>query len=61
MPNIKGWRTIAFNAVMLIAVLVGLNWSPETVDKYIEAGAIVWGAGNAVLRAVTNTSIFKKE
>ena len=57
----KGYRTIAFNVLMLIAAVTGAAWTPELINEWIEAIAVIWAAGNAVLRAVTNTPMFKKE
>jgi len=57
----KGYRTIIFNAVMLIGSLSGATFSPDMVNEWIEAFALVWTAGNIILRAVTSSPIFKKE
>lgn len=58
---LKGWRTILFNLIMMVAVAVGVNWSPDQVTAYIDAIALIWGGGNAILRAVTNTPLGKSE
>ncbi len=67
----KGWRTILFNGIMaLIAVVYALNPdaekpTPEQVDGAITAGEGAWASivvvGNAILRALTTSAIFKKE
>ena len=57
----KGFKTIGFNAIMLLGALTGAAWSPELVNEWLNAFAILWGAGNMILRAVTNTPIFRKE
>jgi hypothetical protein len=67
----KGYKTIAFNLLMaVIAVLSALNPEAELpssedvqsgVDAVSAAVAAVWGLGNILLRAITDTPIFKKE
>lgn len=69
MNAMKGYRTVAFNVIM--TVLMGISlWSPGSelpdagmVDKLLgDAEGVftaIWGAGNLVLRAVTNTAVFK--
>ena len=70
---LKGWRTIAFNGVMTLIMILSL-WSPEEagnfpgVEQINEAlneaeklVATIWGMGNVVLRAITNTPLGKKE
>ena len=57
----KGYRTIAFNVLMAIVAVTGANVAPEQVETVVTVGALIWAAGNAALRAVTNTKIGKKE
>lgn len=67
----KGWRTVAFNALMtVVAVLAyshagdpselpdanAINAALDAVEGFIP---FVWGLGNVILRAVTDTPIFK--
>ena len=56
----KGSKTVAFNALMTLVGLVGAQVDPETATRVIEAFALIWGVGNIILRAVTNTPIFKR-
>ena len=70
---LKGWRTIVFNAVMTLIMTLSL-WSPEQaanlpgveqVNELINESekliATIWGFGNVVLRAITNTPLGKKD
>lgn len=68
---LKGYRTLIFNGIMTIIMVLKM-WKPETevpgveeIEGGIDAveGAItfVWGLGNLILRAITNTSIGKAE
>ena len=63
----KGYRTIAFNVIMTVIVALRL-WLPDTelpgeeeIEKgldAVEAGlTFLWGIGNVVLRAITDTPI----
>jgi hypothetical protein len=61
MNKVKGWKTIGFNVLTLVGVLVGLEMDPETVKANVDAIAVVVALGNALLRAVTNTGIFQRE
>ncbi len=67
----KGYRTIVFNIVMMIAMIMK-QWWPEAevpgeeainegLDTIEAALAFIWGIGNAGLRAVTNTPIFSSK
>lgn len=66
----KGYRTLIFNAIMTI-LMVTRVWKPEAelpdaeavggaIDALTVALATVWGIGNAIFRAVTDTPIGKK-
>ncbi len=67
----KGYRTIAFNAVMAIiavATIVSPDAEVPTADQVQSAvngadAAVVgvWTVGNMILRAITSSPIFKKE
>ena len=57
----KGWRTILFNGVMLIVGLTGAVVTPELVNELVEGFIGVWATGNVILRAITNSPMFKKE
>lgn len=67
----KGYRTVAFNAVMAIvavATIVSPDAEVPTADQVQSAvnGAEVavvgvWTVGNMILRAITSSPIFKKE
>ncbi len=57
----KGWKTILFNGVMLVVGLTGAAVSPEQVNEVVEGFMAIWAVGNVILRAVTDSPIFKKE
>ncbi len=57
----KGFRTILFNAAMLILGLTGATFAPEKVTEFGEAFMVVWALGNGFFRAITNSPMFKKE
>ena len=70
MRTLKGFRTLIFNALMSIVMLVNL-WDPgadmpganevgtliDTADAFITG---VWGAGNIFLRFITTTPVGEK-
>lgn len=67
----KGFRTVIFNIVMVIVMVIKAVY-PEselpdeetvasTVDAVEVAIGMVWSTGNLILRAVTDSPIFKKE
>ena len=69
----KGFKTIIFNVVMTLAMGVSL-WNPDAAGSLPDAAQVsglidqaaawvtaVWAIGNAWLRAVTSTAIFKKD
>ena len=68
---LKGYKTIAFNVIMsLVTVIALFNQGAELPDAETVRGgldavdtaiAAVWGIGNIILRAVTDTPVFKKE
>lgn len=68
---LKGYRTVIFNIIMT-AVMTMKMWMPESdlpdadsinhaIDGLDAAITLIWGVGNILLRAVTNTPVFKKE
>lgn len=68
---LKGYKTVIFNALMMI-LMIAKQMYPETEipDEEKIKGAIdmldliitsVWGIGNFALRAKTNSPIFKKD
>lgn len=58
---LKGWRTILFNAVMLIVGITGAEVNPDLVREFTEEFIAVLTIGNGILRAVTSSPIFQKE
>lgn len=54
----KGWKTIIFNALMLIGGLTGAHLDPALVTAFAEEFLGVLAVGNGILRAVTSTPIF---
>ena len=73
LESIKGWKTILFNIIMTVVMLIsvwgGFGDAPaptgediqSAIDQLDAAIAAIWGIGNLILRAITNTSIFKRE
>ena len=70
MQRIKGYKTVAFNVVMTALLLIRA-WQPEaelpteeqvtqSLDAIDQGLIATWGLGNVVLRAVTNSPIFKR-
>ena len=57
---VKGYRTIIFNAAMLIAGITGAAITPEMGEEFAAAVLTISGVVNLVLRTVTNTAIFDK-
>lgn len=70
MDNIKGFRTIAFNVVMTIGMLVtvwtGIDTSAEVeqvqegINSILTGIVSVWLVGSIWLRVLTDSPIFKK-
>lgn len=71
LEKLKGYRTIIFNVIMTAFMFIQL-WNPsadlpsgpEVTEGLIQletALAFIWGIGNIILRAITDTPIFKKE
>lgn len=68
---LKGYKTIIFNVVMgLVMILRALSPESElpdaenvedTIDSLDAALTAVWGVGNIILRAITDSPIFKQE
>ena len=66
----KGYKTIVFN-VLMVAIAIAHALNPDAVlpsgdavqgatDQTVVALSALWGVGNVILRAVTNSTIFKK-
>lgn len=70
MGKLKGWKTILFNIIMIgfalvavlnpEAVLPGEAAVKENIQALETVVVFFWGVGNVILRAVTNSPIFKK-
>ena len=69
LDKLKGFKTILFNVVMTVVMCFRL-WMPEAelpgeadvtaaVDALDAALTAVWGVGNLLLRAVTDSKVFK--
>ena len=69
----KGYKTIAFNALMGVIAALGY-WLPEsaetlpgeaevsqTLDMFWEAWTSIEVVGNMILRKITSTPMFKRE
>lgn len=62
--KMKGYRTVAFNVVMGLGMIFGIDAAelePAQVDLALDGGMALWGLGNVLLRAITNTSIFARD
>jgi hypothetical protein len=70
LESLKGYRTVLFNLLMTVIMVLSL-WKPgeawpgaEAINSFLDsfevAFAFLWGLGNMILRAVTDTPIFKK-
>jgi len=67
----KGYKTVAFNVLMsLVTIITMFNPGSELPDAETVQGGInaveaavvaVWTVGNLILRAVTDSPIFKKD
>lgn len=55
----KGFRTVAFNLIMLIAGVTGNELAPEVAHQYVEWFLGAWAAGNVILRWITDSPIFR--
>ena len=71
LTNLKGYRTIIFNLMMTLFMIISI-WNPAAelpnqqdvmvgFDQVEAAIAFIWGLGNMILRAITDTPIFTKE
>ena len=68
----KGFKTIAFNAIMAIVAVAKVYWPEgaeslpgevevqQSLDVFWKIWAAVQVVGNGALRTVTNTPMFKK-
>ena len=56
----KGFKTIAFNGIMVAVGVTGASVTPEQAAEAANAFIIIWGVGNAILRAITNSPIFQR-
>ncbi len=70
MKALKGYKTIIFNVLMSLTMVIRL-WKPEVelpeatavsgaLDSLDAALSAIWGVGNIWLRAVTDTKILSK-
>jgi len=68
MDRLKGWKTLLFQVIMgsVVFAQVYSGQAPdpgpimETLEGFELATVSLWGFGNMILRAVTNTAIFTK-
>lgn len=58
---LKGWKTIIFNALMLIAGLTGAAITPDMAEEVAAAILAIASVVNIILRAVTNSPVFQRE
>ena len=55
---LKGWKTIIFNALMLIVGITGAEVSADMARAFTEEFIAVLTIGNGILRAITDGPIF---
>ena len=55
---LKGWKTIIFNALMLIVAITGAEVSADMARTFAEEFIAVLTVGNGILRAITDGPIF---
>ncbi len=55
---LKGWKTIIFNALMLIVGITGAEVSADMAQAFTEEFIAVLTVGNGILRAITDGPIF---
>jgi len=70
MDFLKGYKTVVFNVVMAGIALVhvfnpgaelpGAEAVQGATDSFMAGVAAIWGVGGVVLRALTNSTMFKK-
>jgi hypothetical protein len=53
MNALAGYRTLALNALMLIAGLVGLKTNPEVIQRHVEIAFSIITAVNVFMRIIT--------
>jgi hypothetical protein len=53
MSKLTGYRTLAVNALLLIASWVGLQVSPETIQQHLNIAFGVFAGVNAAMRILT--------
>lgn len=61
MDKFKGFRTIAFNLVMGLGLVIGSEFDPALIDQALNGIVAAWMVGNVFLRAITTSRIFRKE
>lgn len=71
MDEFKGYKTVLFNVMMLLGMMVTVMTGVDTVDDVttmqngvlllLEGLTLVWGVGNLWLRAVTDSPIFNQK
>jgi succinylglutamate desuccinylase len=54
----KGYRTIVFNALMLVAGIAGNEVAPDLMIQFVDAFLAAWAVGNVILRRITDSPIF---
>jgi hypothetical protein len=54
---VKGFRTIAFSALMTGIGMLGVKISPASAENWADIFFAVWGIGAILLRQITNTPI----
>lgn len=56
----KGYRTLIFNAIAVVAGLLGLHLTMDNVNTWVDLFVALVPVGNIVLRMVTNTAFGQK-
>jgi hypothetical protein len=53
----KGYRTIAFSAIMTLVGMLGFKLSPETANHWMDVFVAFWGIGAILIRQITTTPV----
>lgn len=57
----KGFKTIAFNGIMLVGAMTGAAVSPDLAEEFAAGALAVASVVNMILRYVTNSPIFMED
>lgn len=60
MNNLKGYRTLIVNGVMVAAGIAGTTIAPEEAAQYADAFILLWGVCNVALRFITTGPVLHR-